>query len=775
MLALLLLPGGVGAGRCRGDSPAPLNDLKTVSEMIRRMDEHGETAALERQLTAWQRRDPREFRTGDYDYLLARILERHGRLNEAATLYRQVADRGSLLAGHALRRAAALARQAGSTTGEQRLLERLLASHPQFIDREAVVARLSDSLHGAGRDEAALDVLRRYGTPRRDNLVRVAEAQAGAGWKESARETFAAVLNGSATDEISLRAARGLDQLDAERAPNLSVWSEAVRLQRARLYQFNRCFDEARRHWRALLRDFPATAARPEALFQLGRGYYLENNFRAAREWYHRVATEYPDSDEGEQGFYYLGHCEQGLAETGRAIEQYELFLRQYPQSRFVGYEHLNAIDTLRSAGKATAALDWVRRLRGRVTEPFFQVAGLFSQARINLAREDYAAALADLLRLRALNLASPGLTATANPAEVDYWRGYCLEKLGRPEEALEVYLALPEVRSGAAGYYGRRATIRLRALAPHPASRRRLLSFLTTARQAQSRQEPGVAKTAAAQALRFPLAPAATREMTAVLGWSYGRLRGYQLPPLPVTNLPQPESPRLRLATRLLGLGLADEAGPELAAADLPLATLAWYCARSECAHLTLRYSEPLLNALPADYRPEMLPREWRRLLYPTPWREELERLAVAEGIDPLLLLAIARQESRFQPRAASAAAARGILQFIVPTALTMAAEVGRPAFTPEDLFSPIVSLQLGARYVRRLKTEFTTPEMIAAAYNGSEESVRRWIERSASREVERHVSEILKRETKAYVYSVDSHYQAYRMTSQSVSPSGR
>ena len=103
------------------------------------------------------------------------------------------------------------------------------------------------------------------------------------------------------------------------------------------------------------------------------------------------------------------------------------------------------------------------------------------------------------------------------------------------------------------------------------------------------------------------------------------------------------------------------------------------------------------------------------------------------------------------------------------------MAAEVGLPAFAPEDLFSPIVSLQLGARYVRRLKAQFTTPEMNAAAYNGSEESVRRWIERAASSEVERHVSEILKRETKAYVYSVDSNYYAYRLTGQPVGrPSG-
>src|SRR5262249_58572667 len=92
-------------------------------------------------------------------------------------------------------------------------------------------------------------------------------------------------------------------------------------------------------------------------------------------------------------------------------------------------------------------------------------VSGLFQEAKVRLTQGDYAQALARFTALRSRNLNVRGLTATTNSSEVAFMRVYCLEKLGRFDEAINEYLALPELREGAAGYYGYRASERLRAL----------------------------------------------------------------------------------------------------------------------------------------------------------------------------------------------------------------------------------------------------------------------------------------------------------------------
>src|SRR5262249_18384757 len=149
---------------------------------------------------------------------------------------------------------------------------------------------------------------------------------------------------------------------------------------------------------------------RAEALFQIGRGYFQDNNFLEAAKWYDRVHEEFPQTDEGEQGFYYVGHCYQYMGDVDRAIVRYEDFLKAYPRSDYVGYAHLNAIDTLRSAGRLEEALGWAERAQTDVNNPFIIVNGLFQEAKIRMTQDDYARALAVFTTLKARNLNVRGL-----------------------------------------------------------------------------------------------------------------------------------------------------------------------------------------------------------------------------------------------------------------------------------------------------------------------------------------------------------------------------
>ncbi len=77
---------------------------------------------------------------------------------------------------------------------------------------------------------------------------------------------------------------------------------------------------------------------------------------------------------------------------------------------------------------------------------------------------------------------------------------------------------------------------------------------------------------------------------------------------------------------------------------------------------------AETLLRPLDAAARAE-LPPALAALAYPAPFGSEVLDAAVAEGVPPLLLLALMRQESAFNPQAGSSAQAYGLTQVIGPT----------------------------------------------------------------------------------------------------------
>jgi soluble lytic murein transglycosylase len=738
--------------------------------------DRGDYAAAEQMLREMMRTSPETFSNNNYDYLLARLLEWRGANAEAMSMFQRVVARKSPLAGYALWHQAEVARATNRPNDEQILLQKLISQHSDNLLRDRAVRRLSESFFKTGQYQAAISILKTSNGPRREAMAMIGEAQLLLRQADAARSTFEAVLSNGSLDDASLRSATGLDRMDDQA---LTTLTEADRLRRARIYQFNRHFSEARKHWLAFVRDFPQSEARAEALFQLGRGYFLEDKFAEAIKWYNRVHDAFPESDEGEQGFYYVGHCYQSLNDADQAIARYEEFLKAYPESEYFGYAHLNAIDTLRSAGRLEEALKWAARAQTNVKEPFIVVAGLFNQAKIRLSQENYSAALADFTALKAKNTSVRGLTATTNPSEITFMRGYCLEKLGRFEEAVNEYLTLGEVRNGHAGYYGRRASGRLRALAGSLRVKNLISArrdqFLTNARAAHSQGQSAAAKSAANQALRFELDEGPRNEMLTILRAAYSKLRGYQLPALTVTTIgrnmlfeagsaPPDDTSHQTLANELLFLGLYDEGASELAETRPIKQTLVYYCARGNCANRTVDYSEPILNSLPEDYRAELLPREWAEIFYPYPFQHALIRHALPRGVDPRFVLSIVRQESRYDPKVKSNAAARGMMQFIVLTANQIAAQLSIKDFEQSDLYDPDMAILFGSQYMKNLFDEFGSPQAVAAAYNGSEDSVRRWRGRANNPDVDRFVIEVLKKETKDYVFKVINSFDAYR-----------
>ena len=91
------------------------------------------------------------------------------------------------------------------------------------------------------------------------------------------------------------------------------------------------------------------------------------------------------------------------------------------------------------------------------------------------------------------------------------------------------------------------------------------------------------------------------------------------------------------------------------------------------------------------------------QRLSYPLAYADLLSVEAGARSLDPLLLAALIRQESLFEPAAESYAGARGLGQVMPATGEGIARSLNMADFVLDDLYRPWVSVRFGAYYLSR------------------------------------------------------------------------
>jgi len=110
----------------------------------------------------------------------------------------------------------------------------------------------------------------------------------------------------------------------------------------------------------------------------------------------------------------------------------------------------------------------------------------------------------------------------------------------------------------------------------------------------------------------------------------------------------------------------------------------------------------------------------------------------ASAYGLDPLLLRAVARQESAFKPCAVSPAGAMGLMQLMPETASMLGIE---------DPFDATQSILGGARFLRLLLDRFQNDLPLAlSAYNAGSATVERYGGIPPYSETQAYVSSILR-----------------------------
>src|SRR6185295_17958380 len=148
----------------------------------------------------------------------------------------------------------------------------------------------------------------------------------------------------------------------------------------------------------------------------------------------------------------------------------------------------------------------------------------------------------------------------------------------------------------------------------------------------------------------------------------------------------------------------------------------------------------------------------------YPAPYRQAIMSAAKARKLDPRFILALIRQESVFKPMAKSPAGARGLLQLTMDAAQKYGPGAGLNALRENQLYQPETSITVGAEYIEHLTSLFPKMlEPVAASYNGGEDNVARWLERSKRTDPGVFTAEVGFDETKDYVQKVMSNYRVY------------
>ncbi|MEW6771224.1 MAG: lytic transglycosylase domain-containing protein [Bacillota bacterium] len=113
----------------------------------------------------------------------------------------------------------------------------------------------------------------------------------------------------------------------------------------------------------------------------------------------------------------------------------------------------------------------------------------------------------------------------------------------------------------------------------------------------------------------------------------------------------------------------------------------------------------------------------------YPLKYHETVTRHARENGLDPLLVTAIIKVESNFNPGAVSPRGAVGLMQLMPETARWVAAKRGEP-FNTALLFDPEANIRFGTWYLTHLRQEFGDTLLALAAYNGGRTNVKKWLE---------------------------------------------
>jgi soluble lytic murein transglycosylase len=163
------------------------------------------------------------------------------------------------------------------------------------------------------------------------------------------------------------------------------------------------------------------------------------------------------------------------------------------------------------------------------------------------------------------------------------------------------------------------------------------------------------------------------------------------------------------------------------------------------------------------------------QRMLNPIHYADLTTLYSRRHDLDPFLVAAIMRVESRYQPDAMSCKGARGLMQLMPDTGRWAATRLGIEGYSDDLLFEPEINIGIGAWYLRQLLNQFDGNLAVAlAAYNGGPSNVEKWLSSGEWSGSIDDLEQIPFGETARYVDRVSRAYRLYLRAYNSRWPGG-
>jgi soluble lytic murein transglycosylase len=119
----------------------------------------------------------------------------------------------------------------------------------------------------------------------------------------------------------------------------------------------------------------------------------------------------------------------------------------------------------------------------------------------------------------------------------------------------------------------------------------------------------------------------------------------------------------------------------------------------------------------------------------YPFPYLNEVEKWSQEQKVNPLLVTAVMRQESQFQPKVKSSAGATGLMQVLPSTAKWIAPQI-KVDSQKIDLEDPSENIMYGTWYLDHTHEQYQNNSLLAiASYNAGPGNVSKWLQATKRR----------------------------------------
>jgi soluble lytic murein transglycosylase len=597
--------------------------------------------------------------------------------------------------------------------------EELAREYPSSLRAREATLRAADLTMQAGQAAAAPVFLKKLAdSDDAAALLLTAKAYEQQGDTTRALAAYRRLYFYAPASPESAEAASSITRLNSSPAP---ASAEEARTRAERLFDAKR-FGEAFQAYTDALGRFPNLS---NAQTRLRQGIAASNARRAPEAIAALSAVPTSDAEARAQALHHLAQTYARSRQWDMVRSTLEEMRRSYPQNAWT-MRALVAAGQAAKEAKNTVDAAYFNRTAAQMFRGASEVAG----AQFELAWAAHEAKnFQESSRLLIEHLAEYADENTDNRGRAGYWAARDSERAGRLDEARALYQGM--LARYDANWYGYLAKQRLDTMGRN-----------------------GVTASAA---------PAPGSELARAVA---------NLKPVTVAaeSAGADANERLTKADQLNVVGLDDFAHAELdrALASTPssprlnLAKARLYRARNDNvqAFNLLRRSYPDYSQM----KPEEMSREAWDVFYPLAYWDIIVQEARGRDLDPYMVAGLIRQESVFNPRAASTANAYGLMQLLVPTGRIVAQRYGvdRPV-TVESLFEPRLNIQLGTGYLRDNLNKFGRLEYVAAAYNAGPGRAVAW-RASLPLEIDEWAEAIPFRETRGYVQGVVRNMMQYR-----------